>query len=144
MPTQIDQVLPAGPEAVATAREAVDRLAPGICDQALDDLRLLVSEVVTNSLRHGRGLAEEVVALRVAVEGDRARAEVLDGGPGFEPPPSGPRPRGDAGWGLVLVDALAERWGVERREGTRVWFELRLDRGCDGGSGTRPAPAGTV
>jgi anti-sigma regulatory factor (Ser/Thr protein kinase) len=55
------------------------------------------------------------------------RIEVSDGGAGFVPPKR-PAPRLDAeepgGWGLVLVDRLADRWGVARDEGTSVWFEL--------------------
>ena len=81
----------------------------------------------------------------MSVDGDRARAEVTDDGPGFRID-SPPRPRGHAGWGLLLVDTLSDRWGVKTNSSTTVWFELRLrppdgrDRGDDGLS----APAATV
>lgn len=154
MAMRISQQLPPGPEAVARARRAIDGLGARLPDPDRRDLRLLASEVVTNALRHAGG---GPVELAVELAGDRARLEVLDGGRGFDPPPGGPRSRGDSGWGLVLVDALADRWGVERGRRTRVWIELRLGRGRPrqrrpgGGAqgrgrsrGTLFAPAGTV
>jgi hypothetical protein len=54
--------------------------------------------------------------------GVRGVPEVLDGGPGFTPPP---RPEdSDRGWGLHFVDRLAARWAADREERSRVWFEL--------------------
>ena len=52
-----------------------------------------------------------------------------DGGAGFKP--AGSEPRGaDGGFGLFLVERMASRWGVETRDGTRVWFELDLATGA--------------
>jgi anti-sigma regulatory factor (Ser/Thr protein kinase) len=90
-------------------------------------LRLLVSELVTNSIRHVTGSKHPVV-LEVRIGERNVRVEVHDGGAGFEP--GTPEPRGAAGgFGLFLVERMASRWGVERRDGTRVWFELDLARG---------------
>ncbi len=112
------------PEAVSSARRALDGLADRLPPERVAVLRLLVSELMTNSIRHGANESGQPVSLTVEVAGDRLRVEVEDGGPGFVPPPDGPRPREDCGWGLVLVDALAERWGVEQDRATKVWFEL--------------------
>jgi anti-sigma regulatory factor (Ser/Thr protein kinase) len=96
-----------------------------LTSSVLEDVRLLISEIVTNSVRHaGLGPADRV-AVRVIAEPKRIRAEVVDAGRGFEAPP--PRPAADtaSGWGLFLVEHLADRWGIERLDGrTRVWFEI--------------------
>jgi hypothetical protein len=55
------------------------------------------------------------------------RVEVGDLGPGFDPGPRDLDRESPSGWGLYLVDQLADRWGVTRAGGTRVWFEI--DRG---------------
>lgn len=128
MATHISRQLPPGPEAVADARRAVDRLSNRLSEPDLLDLRLVVSELVTNSVRHGAGRHPGPVGLAVRVEEDCARVEVDDSGPGFRVPPEGARSREDSGWGLVLVDQLAEAWGVERNGRTTVWCELRLRR----------------
>ena len=58
------------------------------------------------------------------------RVEVRDGGGGFDPgtprPRSGEEAAGYGGYGLFLVERMASRWGVERDDGTLVWFELDL------------------
>ena len=90
-------------------------------------LRLLVSELVTNSVRHVAG-STEPVELAVRIGARAIRVEVRDGGAGFEP--GKPEPRGaDGGFGLFLVERMASRWGVEIKDGTRVWFELDLAPG---------------
>jgi anti-sigma regulatory factor (Ser/Thr protein kinase) len=90
-------------------------------------LRLLVSELVTNSIRHVTG-SEQPVVLAVRIAARTVRVEVHDGGSGFKP--GKPEPRGaDGGFGLFLVERMASRWGVDTGEGTRVWFELDLASG---------------
>ena len=126
MATEIARQLPSRPEAVAAARRALEEVAGHLPPERAALLRLLVSELVTNSIRHGAIDADQPVRVTVRVTDDRARVEVEDSGPGFSPPPGGPRPREERGWGLVLVDALAERWGVEREGPTTVWCELPL------------------
>ncbi|HEV2075079.1 MAG TPA: ATP-binding protein, partial [Thermoleophilaceae bacterium] len=83
--------------------------------------RLLVSELVTNSVRHGGG---ERVRLKLQVpEEGRLRCEVTDDGPGFTPAPRDRAATEPGGWGLVLVDQLVDKWGVQDGR-TKVWFEL--------------------
>ena len=118
----------AGPEAAAWARNALFAVEPRVEDDLMADVRLLVSELVTNSVRHSGTRPPDSVGLDVAVESGTIRVEVRDAGTGFEP-----RPREDdrtrpGGWGLYLVDRLADRWGVARNTFTSVWFEIDLGR----------------
>jgi anti-sigma regulatory factor (Ser/Thr protein kinase) len=91
----------------------------------METLRLLVTELVTNSVRHGGG---DNVQVRVLVQSSAVWTEVTDHGPGFDPGNTG-APRADStGWGLFLVERLADRWGAGHESGaTKVWFELRRD-----------------
>lgn len=109
---------------VSEARRAVERLAGGVEDRLLQDLRLLVSEVVTNAIRHAGLSPSDAIELRISVDRTRVRVEVHDAGPGFEPPDAPRTIYQESGFGLFLVDRLADRWGVTTDEGTTVWFEI--------------------
>jgi anti-sigma regulatory factor (Ser/Thr protein kinase) len=109
------------PDSIPRARHTLDRLADAVGESLLDDLRLLVSEVVTNSIRHG-GLGP--IELRVSVNPRTVRVEVEDRGPGFEPSLGDGEDDRGSGWGLLLVDRLAAGWGVVAGATTTVWFEL--------------------
>ena len=86
----------------------------------------MISELVTNSVRHAGIAASEPVQLSVNVEGDTVRVAVRDPGPGFTPPVAPTDPAHVGGWGLVLVEQLATRWGVEHDgEANVVWCELK-------------------
>jgi len=112
-------------ETPTLARRQLDRWLPAwLGEGERGALRLLVSELVTNCVRHAKASADAPVELAVRVAGRTIRVEVHDGGTGFTPP-GHPRPRGsDGGYGLYLVERLASRWGVDTGAGTRVWFEL--------------------
>lgn len=112
------------PTAAAEARAALAVLDGRVALAVLDDLRLLVSELVTNSVRHSGASQRAKVALEVAARPDAVRVEVTDAGTGFEPRPRTPDQEQGSGWGLHLVDRIAQRWGVEGKRRTRVWFEL--------------------
>lgn len=121
---RIDLQLEAKPESVGQARRALDRIAGMVTDPLLEDLRLMVSEVVTNSIRHGRVSREDRIRLLVAVQDRMVRVEVVNPGDGFHPPSIEPSIYQISGWGLYLVSQLADRWGVDGQGGTRVWFEI--------------------
>jgi anti-sigma regulatory factor (Ser/Thr protein kinase) len=121
----IDIELAAKADSVAQARARLDALRGSVKDHVLDDLRLLVSEVVTNSVRHAGLGPRDAVGVRVVAGPERVRAEVVDPGPGFEPPKRDPTAGAGSGWGLFLVQRVADRWGIDRLDGhTRVWFEI--------------------
>jgi anti-sigma regulatory factor (Ser/Thr protein kinase) len=119
--------LRSGPEAAGEGRHALDWLAGALDDDRLGELRLLVTELVTNSIRHGTHPGDWIT-LDVDIHPDAVRVVVRDRGPGFQATPN-PEPNRDrpGGWGLFLVDRLADRWGIESDAGTTVWFEI--DRG---------------
>jgi anti-sigma regulatory factor (Ser/Thr protein kinase) len=112
------------PGAVSIARDAIHDLERELDPALFENLRLLVSELVTNSIRHARSPAQASVDLRVELLPDRVRVEVGDRGLGFDPQARSPDHRGPSGWGLYFVDRLADRWGVRRKGGTLVWFEI--------------------
>lgn len=117
--------IPAVPVAIADARKALDVLAPRVGPQHMMELRLLVSEVVTNAIRHAGCAAGAHVILVVDDGPGYVRIAVYDEGVGFDAPlhPS-PRGEGTSGWGLFLVEKLAQRWGTTSAPNAHVWFEL--------------------
>jgi anti-sigma regulatory factor (Ser/Thr protein kinase) len=122
--------LAGGPYAVTAARLALADLESQLDASVAFDVRLLVSELVTNSVQHAAVNAEDSIELLVSMKDEVVRVTVRDEGPGFEPPASPPPEDADAGWGLFLVEQLADAWGVEDG-GKDVWFEIRRDRGRD-------------
>lgn len=120
----IELSLDARPEAVRRARRAVEQLADRLPETLLDDLRLMVSELVTNCLRHGRLRPGDRIEVSIRSTANRVRVEVVNPGSGFRPPGSDPSLYQTSGWGLFLVSRLADRWGVEADGGTRVWLEV--------------------
>jgi anti-sigma regulatory factor (Ser/Thr protein kinase) len=117
--------------AASVARHAVAGLRPYLDLGVAENAELLVSELVTNSVRHA-GLPEEAsIEFSVRASSEVLMVEVADAGTGFDHL-SRPRPRVVAGmaeasgWGLFLVDRISDRWGAVQMDGeTRVWFELR-------------------
>ena len=88
-----------------------------------DNLRLVISEVVTNALRHGA--PGEQIDLAVTAKEEFLCVQVSDDGPGLAPRPRAMTPDDHGGFGLFFVEQLTRRWGVTREnQRTRVWFEL--------------------
>jgi anti-sigma regulatory factor (Ser/Thr protein kinase) len=129
---ELDYELTGGPYAVTAARLALSEIDEHVDESLAFDVRLLVSELVTNSVRHAEIGPEESIHLKVRLGEADVRVEVRDSGPGFDPPPVDPTAEAarDSGWGLFFVTQLADRWGVDREDG-RVWFEIERDRGQD-------------
>ncbi len=131
--------LAATDEAPGAARAALaDALAPPTRAEfglaPLDETaRLLVTELVSNSVRHASAPADTTVRVDIAVDPVCLRVEVHDEG-ADEPE----LVRGDSdggGFGLTLVDRLADRWGIDHDDmGTRAWFELSLGTALPGSS----------
>jgi anti-sigma regulatory factor (Ser/Thr protein kinase) len=120
--------LEAGPSAAALARNALVPIERRVDEDLMADVRLLVSELVTNSVRHAEMPPPGTVNVDVSLDGRMIHVEVRDNGPGFEPSPRRDGQSKAGGWGLYLVERLADRWGVMRNSFTRVWFEIDLGR----------------
>lgn len=105
-------------DAPAQARRMIGDIA-GELGHRLDDVTLVLSELVTNSVIHGNPSGDIDFRLEV---GNSIRVEVTDQGGGFD---TRARPEGKNGLGLVLVERLSEDWGVTRDgDGFTVWAEL--------------------
>lgn len=115
--------LAGGAYAVTAARLALSDLDNRLEASVAFDVRLLVSELVTNSVKHAQVSEDDSMVLSVAVDDDVVRVEVRDHGPGFKAPSAAPPHDADHGWGLFLVEQLADSWGVD---GARraVWFQI--------------------
>jgi PAS domain S-box-containing protein len=111
-------------DAPSRARQAIAALA-NVAPEAVEELKLLATEMVTNSCRHVD--AEDAISVELLISGGVARLAVTDAGPGFEARPVSTDLDSESGRGLFIVDAVADRWGVETGAGTRVWAELDLD-----------------
>lgn len=118
--------VPGGLDAAAQARRAVLAGDGALSGTVRENMLLLLTELVTNAVRHGGAGPELCLTVAVVISSDKVRVEVEDPGPGFTragPPAPGER---TGGWGLLLVDQIADRWDVDAREhGSRVWFELQ-------------------
>jgi anti-sigma regulatory factor (Ser/Thr protein kinase) len=114
-----------GPRAAATIREAIDGAVPS---DAQPQVLLLLSELVNNAVVHGGVGPDGWVRVAIVRSTDHLHVEVRDDGPGFA---WRAQPRVDeddpGGFGLLLIERLAARWGVVRDEaGTAVWFDYDI------------------
>jgi len=118
-------VLPPILGAPALARGHARRLGSTWSTEFLDVVLLVVSEAVTNAVRHGHGPVE----LSIAVVRDRIRIEVSDANPDAPVRHESPDDLDDGGRGLYLLDTLTDAWGTQPRytgRGKTVWLELLM------------------
>jgi anti-sigma regulatory factor (Ser/Thr protein kinase) len=108
-----------------TRDEAAKTVADwGLADLA-DALELVLSELITNAIKHGRPPDDQDIILSLYLTGEGVRGEVRDHGPGI-PRQVHPDDDTEGGRGLFLVDAFTAAWGWEPLPtGKAVWFELR-------------------
>jgi anti-sigma regulatory factor (Ser/Thr protein kinase) len=122
-------MLVAEPIAVSEARAwLASRAAALVDDDGLANLALVISEIVTNAVRHGKPGGE----IRVAAtpKDDYLCVQVTDEGSGFVPTPGAMASEPGGGFGLFLVEQLTRRWGMTRENmRTRVWFEFDYETG---------------
>ena len=111
--------------APALARGAVSQRCEQLdLDASLaQSLVLLVSEVVSNAVRHSAADAAAPIELVASFGDETIRVMVTDAGDGFVPRPRDPGSTRD-GYGLYLLEKVATRWGVHSDGDTKVWFEL--------------------
>lgn len=116
--------LPPDEHAARSARDALSVVAEDIPTEAQETARLLVSELVTNSVTHGPRSTTAVVGLEIEVERGLLRVTVSDTNP--ERPELKPS-SDERGHGLNIVSSLASRWGSDRDGPQNItWFELDL------------------
>jgi anti-sigma regulatory factor (Ser/Thr protein kinase) len=112
--------LPRTLDAPAQARDALGKLEPSLPEHVLPDMTLLVSELVTNSVKYG---GDGPVRLEITHSADKIRTEIIDQGVGFTPVERDEDLSREGGWGLYLVDELTDCWGTYEGS-THVWFEI--------------------
>ena len=113
-----------GPRAAGRARHELTRLRTDLDNPLMESVRLLVTELVTNSVRHADA---DAIEMAVLVARDRIRVEISNPGAAFVPKQREEGQEAESGWGLFLVDRLSDNWGVVDDEAgyQRVWFEIR-------------------
>ncbi|MEU9161394.1 ATP-binding protein [Streptomyces sp. NPDC048424] len=123
------------PSSVGQARRVLTaQLSSWGLHEVTDTYRLLVSELITNALRHAHG----PVRVNLRVHGSLLRCEVEDASP-VCPVPRTAGTDAESGRGIELVDALAQDWGSDRTStGKTTWFELAIPHAGHGRA--YPAP----
>ena len=125
--TALDIRYPAAPSTVPAARKAFADAFADLSDDLLENGKLVLSELVTNAVRHGADPERGWVHVVIHQVPTSMRIEVTDSGESENEPVlhTGGEDR-TSGWGLFLVARLAERWGVTSDQTTTVWCELDL------------------
>ncbi|HEV3377623.1 MAG TPA: ATP-binding protein [Thermoleophilaceae bacterium] len=113
-----------GPRAPERARAWLQSAAGWLPEEVERNLLLLACELVNNAVLHGQAGEQDMIEIELTTTDTGVRAEVSDTGPGFAPKQRDRDLDEPGGWGLVLVESIAKRWGVERDGRTCVWFEL--------------------
>ncbi len=112
------------PQAVGAARRALRDWERHFEPDLFYDLSLCISELVTNTVRRGEPAAAERIELAVWRSAGLIRAEIREPRPDVRV--STPATMVPRDWGMFIVDRVADRWGVDRSEGTLVWCEIDL------------------
>jgi anti-sigma regulatory factor (Ser/Thr protein kinase) len=120
MSTELSVEIPRNAKAPFLARRALADLDGHVDPEILPDIRLLVSELITNSVKYG---GDGPVRLEISATEDRVRAEIIDQGVGFTPVERNDDLEKVGGWGLHLVEQLTTAWGTYEGS-THVWFEI--------------------
>ena len=121
--------LPAGTAAGAAARRALIAGNGALPSSVRDDVLLLVTELVSNAVRHAAAGADRPVRVELKRRARTVRVAVFNEGTGFAA--GAPHLKRDrtGGWGLFLVDRIADRWAIKpTASGTCAWFEIRCQQ----------------
>jgi anti-sigma regulatory factor (Ser/Thr protein kinase) len=124
-------LLPHAPSSVAVARQRLcaQLHASGVAESAVTDAAVVVSELLSNALRHARPLSSGEVRVAWNRQGDVLELSVSDGGASTEPRRGRSTLSSLGGRGLGIVESLSDCWGVRREDGaTTVWALLRVTR----------------
>jgi serine/threonine-protein kinase RsbW len=119
--------LPHSPDSATIARSlAEEELGPFLTSERAEDLRLMVSELVTNAIKHAPPEPDGMIVLELERNGDAVRVVVRDGGQHVDPNLAGFDSPADGHFGLFLVDTRADRWGFSIDGDKGFWFEMDL------------------
>jgi anti-sigma regulatory factor (Ser/Thr protein kinase) len=120
-------LLPWAPSSVATARWqlSTDLQEAGLLAAAIGDAALVLSELLSNAIRHARPLPGALVQVSWALSDGSLTVSVRDGGGPTRPHAVQPTPSALGGRGLAIVECLARTWGVQDTTGgVTVWAIL--------------------
>jgi anti-sigma regulatory factor (Ser/Thr protein kinase) len=120
---EIRRDIATGLQAPAEARHLVNSLADDISAPILDDIRLVTSELVTNSVKHAGNPPGHPIHVILDLNPDRVHLEVVDRSV-FDPTPETSTELREVKWGLVLLDRIADDWGRISEGG--IWAEFGL------------------
>ncbi len=122
--TRREFLLEGHPSSVGEGRHRVLEVGEAFVDESLlPDLGLVISEVVSNAVRHSSEAGS--ILLAVTPKDDYLCVQVTDPGPGLAPRPRATAPDEEGGWGFFLIEYMTRRWGLTREnDQTRVWFEF--------------------
>jgi serine/threonine-protein kinase RsbW len=128
--------VPARAEYVALARLALSGLADiiGLQDELLADLKLALTEAVSNSVRHAYADGGGFVSIAYELSGDALAVEVVDDGKGFDPerpPPLEGEELTEGGLGIAIIRTIADEFELHSRpgvRGSRLRFVKRLQQ----------------
>lgn len=123
--------VPGGPHAASRARRLVrQELSGRVPEAVVPDVELLVTELVSNGVRHGGADADAELHVLLESRPPALHVEVVNPGDGGVVGQRTPDLTGGGGLGLHIVERLSSRWGVRYDPRTAVWFEL--DCAADG------------
>lgn len=114
-------------ESVPQVRRTIveDLTERGLAEETIDEVELVVSELLSNALRHAPPMADGMLRVRWKVRFEVVEVEVTDGGGESVPRPAPRAVWAPSGRGLRIVRALAHEWGVTEDRGSRtVWAAL--------------------
>jgi anti-sigma regulatory factor (Ser/Thr protein kinase) len=120
-------LLPFTASSVGVARRHLvsDLIEAGVCASAVTDAALVISELLSNALRHAGPLPGSGIRVAWDLDADSVRISVSDGGGPSQPEFGEPTPTTTGGRGLRIVARLSRRWGTFcDDEGTTVWAEV--------------------
>ena len=126
-------LLPFAASSVGAARRRLmsDLIAADICDSAVCDVALVISELLSNALRHAAPLPGSKIRVAWRIDTGNVQVSVRDGGGPTRPELGEPTQAATGGRGLRIVQKLSRSWGTTTGdEGTTVWAEVPV----------RPAP----
>jgi anti-sigma regulatory factor (Ser/Thr protein kinase) len=119
--------LPHSPDAAVKARRIVEeQLTPLLPVERRDDLELLVTELVTNAVRHSPPLEDGTIVLALDWSDDGIRVAVIDGGTHLSPDELTFETGDDGEFGLFFVNRFSDGWGFSLDGDKGIWFVMEL------------------